>query len=77
MMKPRIYALMLALMMISDIPAAARAKEEVTVPMLQFTKKALPDLESYRFAEGLGASCNRANTFDANDAGLVLYDLDY
>ena len=43
MMKPRIYALLLALMMISGIPAAARAKEEVTVPMLQFTKKALPD----------------------------------
>ena len=77
MMKPRIYALLLALMMIPGIPAAARAKEEVTVPMLQFTKKALPDLESYRFAEGLGAGWNLGNTFDAHDAGHVRDELDY
>ncbi|MHC1786436.1 MAG: glycoside hydrolase family 5 protein [Christensenellales bacterium] len=77
MMKLRMCALLFALMLLSGIPNAISAEKEILVPMLQFQRKTLPDLASYRFVEELRAGWNLGNTFDAHDAGHVRDEMDY
>ena len=67
----KICVVLLIFVLVIGSLAAGLAKEEIMIPDLHFQKKPLPDLESYRFVEGLKAGWNLGNTFDAHDASLV------
>ena len=69
-------ALLVALALICG-PAAVFSKEDIVVPKLQFAKKDLPDLPSFRFVEQLKAGWNLGNTFDANNAPHLKDEMDY
>lgn len=72
----RICALILILLVITGL-AFGLAKEEIMIPELNYTKKPLPDLASYKFVEQLKAGWNLGNTFDASNAAHVSNELDY
>lgn len=73
----KICAVLLIFVLMTGSLAAGLAKEEIMLPELHFEKKPLPDLESYRFVEGLKAGWNLGNTFDANNAAHLKDEMDY
>jgi endoglucanase len=77
MRRIKFSALLLILLMIIACGAIALAKEEITVPRLSFTQKAVPDLESFRFVRDLKVGWNLGNTFDAVNVDWAKDDLAY
>lgn len=77
-MTRRIILTMLALLLFLPFEGQAeQTLEDIMVPKLDYSRKDLPDLDSYRFVRDLKAGWNLGNTFDANNAGYLKDEMDY
>lgn len=70
-------AAILAGLLLCGLMLVGATGEDIMIPELSFTKKALPDLPSFHFVEQLKAGWNLGNTFDANNAFYLKDEMDY